>query len=881
MKNKVAELTLVAGLSLGLWSCLGEGAAEIGADAGAGLPGAPQAPAATPPPSAPPVPAATPPAALNVTGKDGRPFTSARPLQIAHLTNMSAAPPVAAAIPTPLYSDGPIMNKGTIVPVFWGPNVSSKVVNGVPDFYKALTHSSIYDWLHEYAINGMDPQYRFAVNPAVTITPKETGTDITDTKVGVELLNQMKLGKLPYSNSPQEYLYVVHLPPGVITTETVGGSRNCVGNCGYHNEWSGTVLIGGHGENIKFAYAVLPDFDQAACAGTCGSITTPDSFGGYTMAISHEIIEAKTDPLPRTRPAWSEIADGCPFAPSQFGSQINDKIYVVQQIYSLAMGKCVPVGPVSPLLFDLGYDSQLFVSGTDWAPGQSKVECSSKGVVAGVSVQASAQNHLSRALCEDKVELAPNAGKTTTHLFSTANDRGDIRIPWEVGHLKTECGATEAVGGISVDKTNGTPARLLCRHVDSHAYSGTCRVVRTGTQETPLTGNWDIPPPTFIDNPKAECFGYVKGMSRNATTGQVRSVLCCSPNRVAIHGDIDGDGLADIVYPGAKVDSLPLVRSDGTGGFPDARASTLPSSGPGAFGAWAQVTGVKVAQGDFNFDGLSDVALLGAPNWRDIAVAFSNGDGSYRITDLDVPGNFGLWAGEPNVQVVPGDFNGDGYDDIMLVGGASWDDIPYALSDGTGGFTVVDPKYAEFASWAAVAGVKAVPGDFNGDGRGDVALVGVWRDIPVALSNGDGTFRIVDNTVVMPDNFGLWAGAANVKVLSGDFDGDGTTDIALVGGIGWTDVPVALSNGNGTFRLNDVDSPEFAAWAQDSGVKAVAGDYNRDGRADIALLGGAAWNDIAVALALPSGTFEIVDRLVTNAPIAWGQAPKVQPRSGF
>jgi hypothetical protein len=38
-------------------------------------------------------------------------------------------------------------------------------------------------------------------------------------------------------------------------------------------------------------------------------------------------------------------------------------------------------------------------------------------------------------------------------------------------------------------------------------------------------------------------------------------------------------------------------------------------------------------------------------------VAFSNGDGTWRVTNQNVP-DFGAWAAEPNVKVLTGDFNG-------------------------------------------------------------------------------------------------------------------------------------------------------------------------------------------------------------------------------
>jgi hypothetical protein len=54
--------------------------------------------------------------------------------------------------------------------------------------------------------------------------------------------------------------------------------------------------------------------------------------------------------------------------------------------------------------------------------------------------------------------------------------------------------------------------------------------------------------------------------------------------------------------------------------------------------------------------------------------------------------------------------------------------------------------------------------------------------------------------------------APNVKVLVGDFNGDGRTDIALIGGTGWQSIPVAFSNGDGTFTVTNYNAGDFASW---------------------------------------------------------------------
>jgi hypothetical protein len=115
-------------------------------------------------------------------------------------------------------------------------------------------------------------------------------------------------------------------------------------------------------------------------------------------------------------------------------------------------------------------------------------------------------------------------------------------------------------------------------------------------------------------------------------------------------------------------------------------------------------------------------------------------------------------------------------------------------------------------------------GDFNGDGRADIATLtrGATRDVYVALSDRT---RFVGTSIRWHDDF---VGDHQVPLV-GDFDGDGRDDIFAVGRFGHHEVAVARSTGSGlTIAHRRLDHLL-------SGTQVpVAGDFNGDGRADLA-----------------------------------------------
>lgn len=373
----------------------------------------------------------------------------------------------------------------------------------------------------------------------------------------------------------------------------------------------------------------------------------------------------------------------------------------------------------------------------------------------------------------------------------------------------------------------------------------TCKAVQ-GTNGDTTVGAWDINSIMNYCNPV-----WNNGGQLSETDRQGLRQYYGGPTGNLLAGAFGGPGTAGLaLVGGVNWNTVPMAMSNSEGTF------TMFNTSVESFPTWASQPGAHGVAGDFDADGWTDLALVGGEGWTTVPVAFANRDGTYRVTNETVS-DFPVFATQLGARPVVGKFNNDARDDIALVGGSDWSSVPVAYSNGDGTFLVLNLAADTFAVAAREVNARAVAGDFDGDGRDDLALTGgyYWNTIPVAFTSDDG-FRVTNN--LHPD-FGLDGGKLGARAVAGDFDGDGLADIALTSGIGWTSIEVAFSNGDGTFRVTNSAVDGFPTYATQAGARVVAADLNGDAKADIALAGGVDWSSIPVAFSSGDGNFTVTN----------------------
>jgi hypothetical protein len=684
-------------------------------------------------------------------------------------------------------------NQVAVYPILFTCHDTSTNTTSVPDvqasdlqnLYGFVQSSGYYRWIRaQYGLADL------VFGNAVTVSLGNCSTNVTTATFLQVLKNAIATNGLTDGDgSVSNAIYALHFPPKDNPLDgdnnPVCGAAGCAYNAGKAGDFSVNTVLG--------TYYVMPSYSSSACSGTVCS--EGGNVGAVQWRESHELIEALSDnPI-----GWGWEARGQQ-DPSANGNT--------------------------------GYQGQI----GDMCNGQ--YQSFQNGAGATIKLQA----------------IWSNASNTCQYLAPGAV--GDIAGPQFSGASSIFYGGTAPFAPAAQGMVFATRA------------SGDALTATNKTAAYNRSGNWSFFETGLSDSSSCpNCFYNFAKTGGTPGSGGVWYAL----------GDFSGDGAADVALTGPSGwATVPVAASaaqyvtSSTGFIPTNGGfitSLAPSNLKGLVTYFPQLGAqhpLPPVTGDFNGDGYADIAFVGGPGWGSFPVAYSAGNtispGTFWATN-NADGGFNGYIASSNglAKVVAGDFNGDGYSDLALVGllssGAPAQYIVVSLSVGDG--TFVTGEYQNFAAyngmadtsdfnaWASQPGVQAVAGDFNGDGLSDIALMrsgqgaNHWGSIPIAFGNGGylgstgspgqlAQFVITNNA--SGATFANLASTTGAQLVAGDFDGDGISDLALTGGTGWKSIPTAFSLSTestaiaslGAFTVTNQTVSAYPAYPSDSGVFALS-----------------------------------------------------------
>ncbi len=318
-----------------------------------------------------------------------------------------------------------------------------------------------------------------------------------------------------------------------------------------------------------------------------------------------------------------------------------------------------------------------------------------------------------------------------------------------------------------------------------------------------------------------------------------------------VTGDFNGDGNSDLAVANYSDNTLSVLLGNGDGTF-QAAVNYPTGVGPKS---------LQVA--DFNGDGIADIAAANVTDGT-VNIFSGNGDGTFRS-----PSTWSTDAGPVSLAV--GDFNADDVADLATANN-SGNDVSILLGKGDGTFNpAVNYSLIVPSNSAPVTGPTSVTvGDFNGDGRLDLAfgLPGVIEfyrlsAVLVLVGNGDGTFQPF--SLSTPGITAEYTTFESVAV--GDFTGQGVADVAAAADAG----NVALFENFGIYAF--MVNPSFTVnpvypMAGNGPISIITGDFNGDGRTDLAVANQYS-NNVSIVLGRGGSATTLVSSL---NPANYGQS---------
>ena len=282
-------------------------------------------------------------------------------------------------------------------------------------------------------------------------------------------------------------------------------------------------------------------------------------------------------------------------------------------------------------------------------------------------------------------------------------------------------------------------------------------------------------------------------------------------------GDFNGDGKPDMVTANYTANTFSVLMNTTTPGAstPTFSAATDFTTGTGPY---------AVALGDLNGDGKSDVAVANY-DAASVSVFFNTTTPGASTPTFSAKTDFTTGTNPASISF--NDFNGDGKSDIVVANYGS-NSISVLFNTTTSGSAT--PTFSAKTDFTTGTGpYSVVTGDFNGDGKKDIAAAN-YDATSVSVFFNTTTTGSATPTFSAKTDFTTGTNPSSVAIR--DLNGDGKIDLA-VANYGANSVSILLNT-----TVSNASTPTFSAktdFATESGPYAVTlGDINNDGRPDMA-----------------------------------------------
>ena len=333
-------------------------------------------------------------------------------------------------------------------------------------------------------------------------------------------------------------------------------------------------------------------------------------------------------------------------------------------------------------------------------------------------------------------------------------------------------------------------------------------------------GNWDIPqlippstqkPQLALTETTLKTYSGVLGFAP-----QVPFATGNGPRSVSI-GDINGDGLPDLATANSNSNTVSILLNTTTTG------ATIPTFAPQV--TFATGSGpVSVSTGDFNGDGLPDLALANL-NSNTVSILLNTTPTNATTPTFAPQATFATGAAPWSVSI--GDFNGDGLPDLAL---ANLNSNTASILLNTTPTNATIPTFATNVDFPTGNGPISVSiGDFNGDGKPDLATANQTSNNASILLNTTATGAA---TPTFATNVDFPTGNRPVSVSIGDINGDGKPDLATANFN--SNTASILLNTTATGAATPTFAPQATFPTGNNPNSVSIGDFNGDGKPDLA-----------------------------------------------